>query len=73
MNLKAFSHTKNKPILIETQCGDATNLVVVLAGELMLHAEALLKMGLHTADVVSGYSIALKAALKKIEGLFVCS
>jgi len=31
----------------ESECGDATNLVITLAGELLLQAESLIKMGLH--------------------------
>ena len=37
------------------EIGDATNLVVVLAGTLCEKAEELLRQGLHTADVIAGY------------------
>jgi len=44
----------------QQECGDGTNLVVVLAGELLAQAEVLLKMGLHTSDVIRGYEKALE-------------
>jgi len=31
----------------ESECGDATNLVIAFAGELLSQAEGLIKMGLH--------------------------
>jgi len=36
------------------EIGDATNLVVVLAGTLCEMAEDLLRQGLHTADIIAG-------------------
>lgn len=50
--------------------GDFTNLVIVLAGDLLGHAESLLRMGLHTTDVVKGYKKALKKFEEIIEGLY---
>lgn len=50
----------------EEEMGDATNLVVVLSGELMAQAESLIRMGLHPSLVVQGYSTALKEALRLI-------
>jgi T-complex protein 1 subunit theta len=47
--------------------GDATNLVVILAGDLLAQAEALLRMGLHTADVVAGFEKAWKKADELLE------
>jgi T-complex protein 1 subunit theta len=44
----------------QQELGDGTNLVVVLAGELLAQAEVLLKMGLHTSDVIRGYEKALE-------------
>lgn len=49
----------------EAEIGDFTNLVIVLAGDLLSHAEALLRMGLHATDVTKGY----QKALKKFEAL----
>lgn len=48
----------------EEEMGDATNLVVVLSGELMAQAESLIRMGLHPSLVVQGYSTALTEALR---------
>lgn len=38
----------------ESECGDATNLVVVLGGELLAQAEPMIRMGLHPSEIVSG-------------------
>lgn len=51
--------------------GDATNLVIVLAGELLKKAEDLLRMGLKTSDIVTGYERAQKFALETLEELEV--
>lgn len=53
----------------ETECGDGTNLVVVLAGELLTQAEELLKSGLHPSEVIGGYNTALSEALRTLEGV----
>lgn len=45
----------------EKEHGDNTNLVVTIAGELASNAHSLLRMGMHVAEIVSGYS---KAQLK---------
>lgn len=55
----------------ESEMGDATNLVMVFAGELLKKAEELLRMGLKTADIVSGYEQAQKHALEALEELVV--
>ncbi|KAJ9137252.1 T-complex protein 1, theta subunit [Pleurostoma richardsiae] len=55
----------------EAEMGDATNLVIVLAGELLRKAEDLLRMGLKTSDIVSGYERAQKIALDALEELVV--
>lgn len=47
--------------------GDATNLVLILAGELLKKAEHLLIMGLHPSEIVHGYELASKKALKELE------
>lgn len=38
----------------EREVGDGTGFVVAFAGELLDHAEKLLRMGLHTAEIVQG-------------------
>lgn len=55
----------------EAEMGDATNLVIVLAGELLKKAEDLLRMGLKTSDVIRGYELAQKFALDELEQLVV--
>jgi T-complex protein 1 subunit theta len=44
--------------------GDATNFMVSLTGELLTHAESLLRMGLHISDIITGFE---KAGIKAIE------
>ncbi|KAF3770155.1 T-complex protein 1 [Cryphonectria parasitica EP155] len=53
----------------DAEMGDATNLVIVLAGELLKKAEDLLRMGLKTSDIVTGYERAQKVALEALEEL----
>ncbi|KAH6668725.1 t-complex protein-like protein 1 [Halenospora varia] len=55
----------------EAEMGDATNLVIVLAGELLKKAEELLRMGLKTSDVIRGYEMAQKFTLEELENLVV--
>ena len=57
----------------EQECGDMTNFVITLAGELMNQAESLIKMGLKASQVhiviqiVEGYEKATNKALEIIE------
>jgi len=53
----------------ESETGDGTNFVVVLAGELLLLAEELLKNGLHCSEVIAGYTAASQKALETLETL----
>lgn len=55
----------------EAEMGDATNLVIVLAGELLKKAEELLRMGLKTSEIVAGYERAQACALSALEELEV--
>ncbi|KAL8806730.1 MAG: hypothetical protein Q9182_001128 [Xanthomendoza sp. 2 TL-2023] len=55
----------------ESEIGDATNMVIVLAGELMRKAEELLRMGLKTSDIIQGYERAQREALKILDHLVV--
>ena len=55
----------------EAEMGDATNLVIVFAGELLRKAEELLRMGLKTSEIVQGYERAGRAAAKALEDLEV--
>ena len=54
----------------EAEMGDATNMVIVLAGELLLKAEDLLRIGLKTSDIVQGYEKAQDFALKCLDGQY---
>lgn len=49
--------------------GDGTNLVIMLAGELLKKAEELIRLGLKTSDIVQGYERAQGFALKALEGM----
>jgi chaperonin GroEL (HSP60 family) len=58
--------------LTPAQIGDATNLVVILAGELLQKAEYLLRMGLHPSEVVDGYTKSLASALEILDSKQRC-
>lgn len=47
--------------------GDATNLVFTLAGELLLQAENLIRIGIHPNFIVQGYQKALDKAIPLLE------
>jgi len=53
----------------ENECGDGTNLVISLAGELLSQAEGLIKMGLHPVEILTGYEKASTKALQILESL----
>ncbi|GEM06113.1 T-complex protein 1 subunit theta [Rhodotorula toruloides] len=55
----------------EHEMGDRTNLVLILAGELLRKAEYLLTMGLHPSEVVLGYELARDKAIEELEKLTV--
>lgn len=57
----------------EAEMGDATNLVLILAGELLKQAEPLINMGLHPSEIIQGYEIARDQALKELETLSVAT
>lgn len=46
----------------ESESGDGTNLVVILAGELLKLAEELIQTGLHPSEIVNGYERAAAKA-----------
>ena len=52
----------------ESEIGDATNMVIVLAGELLRKAEELIRMGLKTSDIIQGYERAQREALRILDG-----
>lgn len=47
--------------------GDATNTVLIFAGELLKKAEHLLVMGLHPSEIIKGYELARVKALAELE------
>jgi T-complex protein 1 subunit theta len=51
----------------EQECGDGTNLVICLTGEFLSQAENLLRIGLHTSDIIQGYKKAVEQAKKILE------
>ncbi|KAJ7057806.1 chaperonin Cpn60/TCP-1 family [Mycena amicta] len=53
----------------EIEMGDSTNLVIILAGELLKKAENLLIMGLKPTDIIPGYELASQRALAELEKL----
>ncbi|KAL8824159.1 MAG: hypothetical protein Q9191_005253 [Dirinaria sp. TL-2023a] len=55
----------------EAEMGDATNMVIVLAGEMLKKAEELIRMGLKTSDIVQGYERAQREALRVLDKLVV--
>ena len=55
----------------ETEHGDNTNFVMSFAGELLKNAAELIKQGVHTAEIVNGYQMALKKAVEILPTLVV--
>ncbi|KAG1831946.1 chaperonin Cpn60/TCP-1 family [Suillus subalutaceus] len=51
----------------ESEMGDSTNMVIILAGELLKKSENLLVMGLHPSEVIKGYELACAKALAELE------
>ncbi|CAO1620472.1 unnamed protein product [Parajaminaea phylloscopi] len=55
----------------EAEMGDATALVITLAGELLKKAEQLINLGLHPSEILGGYELARDKALQELENLSV--
>ncbi|KIY51455.1 T-complex protein 1 [Fistulina hepatica ATCC 64428] len=53
----------------EAEMGDATNMVLIFAGELLKKSEHLLIMGLHPSEIIKGYEMACAKALAELEQL----
>ena len=51
------------------ECGDNTNLILTIAGELMAQAASLINMGLHPSEILIGYDKAAKKTLDILENL----
>lgn len=52
---------------MQEEVGDGTNFVVTLAGELLGQAESLVRMGLHTTDIIEGYKKATDKAIELLD------
>ena len=55
----------------ENEMGDATNLVLILAGELLNQADNLIRLGLHPSEIIQGYELAQKFAVDAINDLII--
>lgn len=55
----------------EREMGDNSNYVLVFAGELLSLAEKLVILGLTPTEIIQGYTLANKFALKELESLVV--
>mmetsp|Transcript_15436 Transcript_15436/g.42543 ORF Transcript_15436/g.42543 Transcript_15436/m.42543 type:complete len:536 (-) Transcript_15436:105-1712(-) len=53
----------------DSECGDGTTSVVVLAAEMLRNAQVLVEQKLHPQVIIKGYRIALAAAREKLEAL----
>ena len=51
--------------------GDGTNLVMILAGELLNVSEKLISMGLSAVEIIQGYNMARKFTLKELDEMVV--
>merc|ERR1719221_1275371 len=53
----------------DSECGDGTTSVVVLAAELLRNAQQLVEQKLHPQVIIKGFRIALAAAREKLEAV----
>ena len=53
----------------ENECGDGTNLLISMAGELMSQAQSLITMGLHPSEILIGYEKAAKKAMELMDAV----
>ena len=51
----------------EQECGDGTNFVITLAGELLDKAAELIESGVHLADIIIGYERAYDNTLEVLK------
>jgi T-complex protein 1 subunit theta len=68
-----IQHPAARLILLASQqqdkdVGDGTNLVVVLAGEMLANAEQLLRIGMSPSIIVEGFEAAYRQAIELMEG-----
>jgi len=55
----------------DDECGDGTTTAVILAGELLKKAEALIEMNVHPTVISGGYRMAAQKARELLEGLAI--
>lgn len=55
----------------ELEMGDNTNLVIILAGELLNIAEKLLTLGLSVTEIIQGYNLASHYAIQQLDNLVI--
>lgn len=55
----------------EFEMGDNTNLVIILAGELLNISEKLINLGLSIPEIIQGFKLANKFALKTLDDLVI--
>ena len=53
----------------DQECGDGTTTAVVLAGELLKHAQNLIEQNIHPAVIADGYRLASKKAIEVLESI----
>jgi len=53
----------------DQECGDGTTTAVVLAGELLKHAQSLVEQNIHPAVIADGYRLASKKAIEVLESI----
>ena len=53
----------------ENECGDGTNLLISMAGELMTQAQSLIQMGLHPSEILIGYEKAAKKSMELLDSV----
>jgi len=53
----------------ENEVGDATNFVIIIAGQLLKEAEGLIRMGLKPTEIADGYERALDKAIEILDTL----
>ena len=55
--------------MCENECGDGTNLLISMAGELMQQAQSLIQMGLHPSEILIGYEKAAQKSMELLDNL----
>ena len=53
--------------LQDSEVGDGTTSVVILASELLKRANELIKMNVHPTNIISGYKMAAREACRYVE------